>query len=282
MCKYRYVYFFILVFLFGFLGADSIETEKSTLLLNKYLAGSARYCEKLKSEAYHFYCKEKILLEKDDFIYGRLIKGKLTRRISKKNYLFDYQIIQKRGKLQERRRLIADKVAKKESDPYTLNLLFLSEKAVFGPNSILDKERQSNFNFKLLEYKKTGENDLVVIEAIPKKPGKIFFLSAEIYIDTTDFSVRKIVGPVYVSGYKSMKRIAASYKSRLSLVCEIRFNHEYKGLFFPTFIYISEKYIGGSMIYRNVGPRGWERSKTIFTYSDYKFFEVGTEVKIQD
>ena len=279
----KYLSIFLYILLFVVLSGEINYEEKSGDQLDKYLAGSAEYCEKLRSEAFHFYCKEQILLEMDEFILGQNRRGRLYRNRSSKKYLFDYQIIQKNKKLTERRRLILGNRVMNESNPSDLLLSFLSEKAVFGPNSILDKTRQDNFNFKILKSKIIGDNEFVVIEAIPKEQGKVFFISAQIYINKTNFSVRKIVvTPVYITGYDSMKRTAAYYKARLYLDCQIRFDQEYKGLFFPTFIHIIEKYKGGSIINRNVGSKGWEKSKTTFTYSDYKFFDVDTEVKIKN
>jgi len=279
----KYLYILIPVFFVGFLSAEINLTKNDEDLLNKYLAGSAEYCKKLKGEAFHFYCKEKILFERDEFILESTRRGNLKRRRSSTKSYFDYQLIQESGKLKERRRLISDKVADVEMDPSELLLSFLSEKAVFGPNSILDQARQSNFNYKILEYKKTKENDLVIIKAIPKIPGKTFFLSAEVYIDKKNFSIRKIVAtPVFIKGYENMKRTASYFKTRLFLDCEIRFDQSYKGLFFPTLITITERYKGGPVVNRNTGSKGWEKSKTTFKYYEYRFFDVDTEVKFEN
>ncbi len=279
----KYLSIFLYILLFVVLSGEVDYEKKSEDQLNKYLAGSAEYCKKLKGEAFHFYCKEKILFERDEFVLGSTRRGNLKRRRSSTKSYFDYQLIQEGGKLKERRRRISDKVADVEMDPSELLLSFLSEKAVFGPNSILDQARQSNFNYKIFKNKKTKENDIVIIKAIPKIPGRTFFLAAEVYIDKKNFSVRKIVAtPVFIKGYENMKRTASYFKTRLFLDCEILFDQSYKGLFFPTLITITEKYKGGPVVNRNTRSKEWVKSKTTFKYYEYRFFDVDTEVKVQD
>jgi hypothetical protein len=63
------------------------------------------------------------------------------------------------------------------------------------------------------------------------------------------------------------------------LNCEIQYNQDYRGLYFPTEVSIVETYKGGPIIGRSVGIKGLERSKTTFKYKDYKFFNVNTDIQ---
>ena len=50
------------------------------------------------------------------------------------------------------------------------------------------------------------------------------------------------------------------------------------GIRFPTRIHFEELYKGGPFISRRSGPKGWMRTETFTTYSDYLFFNVKTNV----
>ncbi|MFC2155767.1 hypothetical protein ACFLRB_04675 [Acidobacteriota bacterium] len=67
-------------------------------------------------------------------------------------------------------------------------------------------------------------------------------------------------------------------QTRFFLSCEIDYNELFNGLCFPTRVLVEETYKGGLLILRAKGYRGWERNKTIFTYKDYKYFDVEVEV----
>jgi len=110
----------------------------------------------------------------------------------------------------------------------------------------------------------------------------VFFSSGEVWIDSDDFSVRKIhVIPRYIQGYENLIKIANTYQARLFLDCQIEYEQEYKGLYFPTEVIIIERYKGGMSIVREFGSKGWERTRTLFTYKDYKFFDVNTDVQYE-
>jgi hypothetical protein len=74
--------------------------------------------------------------------------------------------------------------------------------------------------------------------------------------------------------------LAKELRTRLHLSLEIDFDHQQKGIRFPTKVSFLEKYKGGRIINRNQGPKGWERTRTEFFYSDYRFFDVQTDVTI--
>ncbi len=281
----KYIFIFVQVLFFVFLSADIDLIDNNEALLNKYLAGSAKYCEKLKTEAFHFICIEKIFIANEELIMESIQpeRRKIRRKKYRKNYLFDYQIISKNRKVSEQRKKRVGSSKDQEIDPSKLLLFFLMEKSVFGPNSILDKEKQSQFNFKVAGKENIKKREFIVVEASPRKPGNIFFSSAKIYIDAINYSIRRIkVVPTFMKGYKIMERTASKFKSKLLLKCDMYFDHEYNGLFFPTNIRISERYKGGAFIFRNMGTNGWEKSQTVFKYYNYKFFKVDTEVKIQE
>ncbi|MCK5220886.1 MAG: hypothetical protein KAR14_04850 [Candidatus Aminicenantes bacterium] len=268
------------IMFFSILSAIPAE-ESGQGDLDKYLKGAAGYCARLKGEAFHFFCKENVVLKKDKLLSSIGHSNKLNRQRFNIKYLFDYQIISKGKRVEEQRKLLSQSGGDKNYDPREI-LVFLNEKVVFAPTSILDRERQSDFNFKLSEGNMEESSNIVIIEAIPKIKGARFFSSSEIYLDKESYAIRKIIAiPRFIKGYEVMKKIAGIYKTKLFLNVEVNFDKEYKGLYFPTKIVITEKYRGGPQIPRYVGPLGWVRTETIFNYTDYRFFDVDTEVKVE-
>jgi hypothetical protein len=262
-----------------------------------YLRGAAAYCERLKQAAFHFYCSEKVESILDlsylDFrpeAESRIWRDIRNREMGKSDrmksgkrevrvYVFDYQIVSNKGKVKEQRKLISKKVAaEEEKDLQGKITSFLTERAVFGPVTLLSKEKQGEFNFKLLKYEKHKKRRYAVIEAAPKNKN-INFSYGKIWIDSEDYSIKKIkVDPRSISGYKKLLPLAKKLQARLFLTCEVEYNKIQNGLRFPTKVQIFETYRGGPIILKTKGYKGWERSKTIFSYDNYKFFNVDMSV----
>ncbi|MCK5058135.1 MAG: hypothetical protein KAT34_15895 [Candidatus Aminicenantes bacterium] len=266
--------------------------------LNTFLLGAAKYCEKLRKGAFHFYCKEKVeaILDLSDLAFRPESESNFWRNVNNRSmsrsermkagkrmvrvYVFDYQILSSKGKVTEQRKLISTK-ADREADQEELKgriTSFLAERAVFGPITLLSREQQDKFNFKLLKYEKKKKRRFAVIEATPRNK-KVNFSYGKVWVDTEDFSVRKIkVDPRSISGHQKLLQMARKLQSRLFLSCKIDYNELHNGLCFPTRVLVEETYKGGPLILRIKGYRGWERNKTIFTYTDYQFFDVEVEV----
>ncbi|MEN8221999.1 MAG: hypothetical protein ABFR36_01965 [Acidobacteriota bacterium] len=258
------------------------EDAKSNLneeMLENILAGSAKYCSKLKSSAFHFFCKETIisqgnrLANKTRHYYGSIKRDYINR------YFFDYQLINNSSGVREQRKRLSGK-KKQNNEIHDLVISFLSEKPVFAPVMILGNKGQTKFKFKFNGISGKGNNRYVEIQAIPIKPKNFFFKSALLYVDPENYSVRKMdVIPRYIKGYERLMRIAFNFRAKLYLECEISFDKEYKGLWFPTEIVIREKYKGGRIITQALGISGLTKSETSYTYDEYRFFNVDMDIK---
>ena len=120
-----------------------------------------------------------------------------------------------------------------------------------------------------------------MIEALPKNPGETATIYGTLWIDTEDFSLLKIeADPRSIKGYALLKDLALKLSTRLNLSLEIDFDRQQNGIRFPTKVSFLEKYKGGRTISMYQGPKGWERTRAQFTYSDYQFFSVQTDVKV--
>ena len=102
------------------------------------------------------------------------------------------------------------------------------------------------------------------------------------WIDKGDNSIMKIdVNPVSIGGFKDMYKFSKLSGSILDVKCRIEFGLKRDGIRFPTSVTINERYHGGKFLRRKLGVNSWERSKISYKYTDYQFFDVNTEVKIE-
>lgn len=286
-------------------------------VMEKYLKGAAGYCSELKEAAFRCFCKEKIEEVYSGFStrmrpnyrqnklanFGGDDSGDIsaysswvteeeaiskvfrTTRSKKKfrTYVYDYQLISRGGNVEEQRKLLSKSFSdEKVKDDKISNLVFsfLTEKAVFGPVTLLAGDRQEQFVFRLLEYEKHKGRRFAVIEVVPKKEKGTSFAYGRVWVDTENHSVRKIqLDPRSIQGYEALLQWARQLRARLALDCEIEYNTIRGGIRFPTRIVISETYKGGPFIIKYRGGKGWERVRTIITYKDYQFFDVDASVE---
>jgi VWFA-related protein len=284
-------------------SGQSISAEE----MNHILQGAADYCQRLKQSAFHFYCREKIVETRIPLSEGRIKKlnvenldideARLTtrprygivrapsRRIytQVKSYLFGYRLIKQGNKINEERDWISSSNNMKvHRDQVVKTNTFFSEKGVFAPITILDRTRQDKYNFQFIRFDERNSRRVAVIEALPKSPMETATIYGTLWIDREDFSLLKIeANPESIRNYRLLKDLALKLRTRLHLSLEIDFDWQQKGIRFPTKVSFLEKYKGGRIISMYRGPSGWERTRAQFTYSDYQFFSVQTEVSVQ-
>jgi VWFA-related protein len=280
------------------------EQKKGEIISKEEMAGilqgAAHYCQKLKQSAFHFYCREKVLETRktinDSVERGRIsyLRRRVINRTPEeiyrmgytqvKNYVFGYRLIKQGDRIIEERDWISsgDNVKVKRDQVVKTNAFF-SEKAVFAPITILDPTRQDRYNFQFIRFDERNGRPAAVIEALPKNPAETAAIYGTLWIDKEDFSILKIkANPQSIKSYKLLKDLALKLRTRLHLSLEIDFDRQQKGIRFPTKISFLEKYKGGRIISTNRAPNGWERTRTRFVYSDYRFFSVQTDVTVQE
>ncbi len=259
---------------------SAAKDDLNEKLLNKILSGCEVYCSRLKSSAFHFFCNESIISVGEDVETGKPGSRRVHKRRFSNKYSFDYQLINDSSGVREQRREVFKSKNGNPGDIHDLVISFLSEKPVFAPVMILGEKGQKEFDFIFSGIEKKGDREFAIIKAIPKNPKKFFFTTALINIDVKDYSVSRIkVIPRYIKGYESLMRRTFHFRTRLFLDCVIDFGQSYNGLWFPTEIVISERYKGGRFVTQNMGTTGWERSRTEFRYTDYRFFNVDMDIK---
>jgi hypothetical protein len=269
--------------------------------MKQILQGAADYCDRLKKSVFHFYCQEKIhetripisdaekidphideetLLKKPNVALDQ-IRTKVYTKV--KGYVFGYRLIKQGNRIREARDWISstDNI-KVERDQVIKPSIFFAEKAVFAPITLLDRSRQDNYDYRFIRVDNHKKRRAALIKAVPKKKKKTQSIYGKIWIDMEDFSVLKIeADPSSIKGYDKLKKLAKKLRTRLHLSLVSEFNEIHDGIRFPTKVHMLEKYKGGRIIASFKDHRGWERTRTEFVYSDYRFFSVQTEVTVQ-
>jgi hypothetical protein len=268
--------------------------------MKEILQGAADYCERLKQSAFHFYCREKILETRQPLTAGEKdlpeisyrsmragtirtmdeIREKVYTRIN--YYNFGYRLIKQGNKIEEERDYISSKDnVKVNRDQVIKANAFFSEKAIFAPITLLDRSRQDKYDYRFIHDDERHGRRAAVIAAVPKDPVETASIYGKIWIDREDFSVLKIeADPASIRGYKALKELSKKLRTKLYLSLETEFNQIREGIRFPTKVSMLEKYKGGRIISDFRGPQGWERTRTEFTYNDYQFFNVQTDVTV--
>ena len=270
--------------------------------MQRILQGAADYCDRLKKSAFHFYCQEKILETRIPISDAEHINPHIDEESQKKkadvaldqirtkvytnvkNYVLGYRLIKQGSRIKEERDLISsmDNI-EVQPDQVVNPTIFFSEKAIFAPITLLDRSRQEYYDYKFIRVEDYNNRRAVLIKSIPRKKEKTHSIYGTIWIDMEDFSVMKIeADPTSIRGYDKLKQLAGKLRTRLYLSLVSEFDELHDGIRFPTRVHMLEKYKGGPILEDFRDLRGWERTRTEFLYSDYRFFNVRTEVTVQE
>lgn len=274
----------------------------SKLQLNKILKGATEYCNKLDSAVFHYICKEEILETTSELgpiknkteskfdhagrMVNKRIQGKVIGNVinNKKKYIYDYQLLQNGNQVVEQRKRI--KKGKNQTEIPNTELRvdsFLSKKIAMTPLAIFDILSQTKFKFRFLKNEKIKNIDAVVIEVFPIDHTNSKSIYGKVWIDKTDHSILRIeVNPVSIGGFRNLYIRSGKIGGRLDIKCRIEFNLKRDGVRFPTSVIISERYYGGRLLKNTLGLKYLEKNKIVYKYTDYKFFDVDTEVKIKN
>ena len=280
------------------------ESEELKLILKK----CAEYCEKLGRSVLDFICYEKVteliisynprMSESGhEAMTGHekiTVMGQdsgIEQSIEKNVYIYDYQLIRKENKVQERRTLIRDNGRKKnEADAPLKTKRFKHKDIIFGPIGLLSEFWQEYYDYKIMKREKFKGDRVVVIEAIPVPYMKTNNLYGKIWVKEDDFSIVKIEwAPKSIINYDLIEKESKKIESTPLIKLYSEYAFEKNGIRFPSKYYIIESYIRQTdksyerlETYIQQMESKYLRSKTTVIYKDYKFFTVKTEVKYEE
>jgi hypothetical protein len=256
-----------------------INQEKLKSILKK----TAEYCEKLKKMALYFVCYENI--EEKIYFYTKtrafvsedyaastpIAKVNLKqRRMKRRTYIYDYQMVKKADKQEEKRVLLKEGKKEKHVENAKLKIQGYNAKfLVFGPVGFLSYYWQNHFTYEIIGHDEISGIKTIVISASPMQPREENYYFGKIWVDENDFSILKIEWDTKsLEGYE--KRVSSGVTKNLSW--EVFFEVEKNGVRFPSRQLIKD-------IYLTEAGKEHPRYVTTFVYDNYKFFTVETEVK---
>jgi len=283
-------------------GAPARAVQSSPSDLANILELCAAYCERLSGAILDFVCLEQIeemvaylaVSTKDIDSAGFEDPGDLMGiakssdpgqvssavRVKKRvrsRFVYDYQLIKdKPGHIIETRTLIKENgrsVIEKNAPlkTHAFRYTFI----VMGPATLLGRDRQGLYDFKIVKETTLGKDRAVIIQANPKPGSHGGILSGKIWVRKSDAEVLRIEWvPESIGDYKGTLDLAKQIGAKPLLTLTTEFAFEQNGIRFPSLYTIEETYVfesGSALV----------RSRTKVTQGDYKFFRVETETTIR-
>ena len=278
---------FFFVFASGSLSFSQDTTaENDQAKLKEILEKTADYCERLKKMALHFVCHENI--DEKIFTYKRVetvssdqfrsatSSSRVSLRLKKKkdnSYVYDYQMIKKGGKKEEKRTLLKENKKEKHEENAELKIQrFKAKYLVYGPIGFLSSSWQSQFIYEITGTEDIEGKKTIIISASPKEEREENYYSGKIWVAENDFSILKIEwDPKYIKGYGEEVSSAAGTLER-TLNWVVYYEVEKNGVRFPSRQLIEE-------IYKTIEGNQHPKYTVSVVYDSYKFFTVETEVQ---
>jgi hypothetical protein len=267
------------------------EAEPPNDELRTILDSCAEYCRKLSGAALFYICQEKIResvknVEEEETAFNWYVLENyvasakyiypVLRGTEKNVYVNDYQLINKDGKIEERRTLLeengkkvnAENVPQRAKRPYSLQPIFV-------PVRLLSREQWPQFSYKMADEEKVMGRKTWLIEVKRRRRRGGDITGGKIWVDKSNFRILKaeVVSALPTGGEQILEEC-----SRYYLTPHFTATHFYEveknGVLFPSRSEILLEYTG------LVRPNRDTKAKAEIKYEKYRFFTVETEHKI--
>jgi len=263
--------------------------------LQMILDKCTEYTFKLSESALHYVCHEKIrekfkkLEEQEigmmvgghmDLLPNEIMQAEDKRLIlagsERHSYIYDYQLIRKKGNIMEKR-IPIDKNAKEVSQediPQEEKPIY-SLKPILVPAQLLSNEQRPRFLFKLAKDEKIKGELVFVIEARlrPGQTGNI--RGGKLWVRKSDFRiVRAEVETDFVEGFEKILLECNQYYLKPHFKSTYYYEIEKNNLLFPSRSEICVEYSGLLASKKGI------KLEVEVTYKNYKFFTVETDHNI--
>jgi TonB family protein len=264
------------------------------------LEGCAAYCRKLSGAVLEFACEETIKEIRRAFTGMRrwaavavMPRGAPRgsspttssyfptfdpERTEKNDYLCDYMLVKNGERVEERRIILKENGKAKPDRDQTLDAKrFAVLSPLFVSLKLLDAERQSLFNYRIIDEERIRGRKAYVLEAMPKLGDSGGVSYARIWVDRTNFQIlRSELKGVPLEGYEDVLRDSVQYNLRPDFIVTHDFRTEHNGVLFPSRSEIRILYPQSENLF---GPKT-QKMKADLMYDRYKFFTVETEPRI--
>jgi hypothetical protein len=281
----------ISVFIFAFLSLQIYsQTDDSRtgdqIELERILKKSAEYCERVKSIALYYVCREEIQDKMNFFLvtdsmrispFGsrkeKIRKDSSTDRIVTNSYVYDYQLINKDGEILEERILIEKNHMKRRKKNAELESRLKLERIVYGPVGFLSQYWQEYFDYKVIGQERVNNIMGTVVEATPRPDNVDNRNFAQIWIDKENGSILQIKWqPESIIDYVGNQIDFQAFDIEVKVEWSVTYGIEKNGVRFPDQQYIQEFLVSED------GEKFLQNEITIL-YNNYKFFIVEIEIK---
>ncbi len=279
------VLFLALIIAQSLIAFTSIRVPEDTNNITTVLKKCGEYCTRLQNVTLDFVCLERIeekLFAGGNSIFGPTTNVGSTWRLkepplltNKNNLIYDYQLIRKKGIINEIRTLLKENgEVKHEKNAPLKTLSYWHKHIVLGPIGLLSLKAQSKYEYRLVKEGKFKGEKAFIIEAVPKTDTHTEYLYGKAWISKKDFCVLKIEWKQEsLRNYELVeKSVDTSWmKPDIHLVSEYAF--EKNGIRFPSTHIVKENYIN-----KRTGRR-YRSVEIKVVYKDYIFFVVETDIK---
>ncbi|MGA2532507.1 MAG: TonB family protein [Candidatus Aminicenantales bacterium] len=275
-------------------GPGTGESPSSPAILAKVLEGSAEYCRKLAGAALDFICEE--MIREVHYSFATEMKwagiavaprgggvGYIAawipqwdpQQTKKYDYTCDYLFVKRGGSIEERRIILKDSGRKMPDRSKLLEeKRFTALNPLMAAIQILDRDRQPQFNFRLIDADRAQGRKAYVIEAIPKSGNTWGVEYAKIWIDQQGYQILKSeIQGVPLEGYDDVLKDTTQFNIKPILTTTHTYQAEKNGVFFPARTTIRVDYPQPLTWYARTTPK----LKIEMEYDKYKFFTVETE-----
>ncbi|MCK4759097.1 MAG: hypothetical protein KAT69_03565 [Candidatus Aminicenantes bacterium] len=268
-----------------------LNLNSDQIKLKNILEKAAEYCEKVKKVALSFTCTE--IIESKKYVYRKgatliinafgdipevhdfNVRDLKLQKIVKDKFIYEYRLVKKDSTLEENRTLLQKNRRKKYKENAELKIQYKGQFALYGPVGFLSNYWQEYFDYEIVGEELLDEKKTIVVEASPNPANKENRNFAKIWIDEKDFSILQIEWqPQSIADYQ--RKIQESRRGNLEekVIWNIKYGVEKNGIKFPS----------KQLIQRILVDYNWKKKimeEVSFTYSDYKFFDINSDIKIE-
>lgn len=260
--------------------------------LRTVLDPCAEYCRRLSSSALFYVCQEKIretvrkIVEEETAFNWHVIEENyvasarywypVLRGAEKNVYVNDYQLINKNGKIEERRALLEEngrKVGEKSASQGAKRSY--SIQPIFIPVRLLSREQWPLFSYKIADEERIEGRKAYVIEAKPKRGrGRDIKGERSGWIKRLSGFSKSKWKLLFLAGYEQDLEECPRYYLTPHFTATHFYGVEKNGILFPSLSEIRVEYTG------LVRPQKDTKAKIEIHYENYRFFTVETENRI--
>lgn len=260
--------------LFLISSADEEINDRSQLA--KILDRVASYCDMFTKASLHYICLEEI----NEIVYSPYLKAPRffddgPVKTQKRQYLYDYQLIQKGREAKEQRILLEENGVKMRINDAPLKVQRFQYKYIILGPLLLGEYWQQFHDYRIIGQEKVRKEPCLVIEAVPKPGLKLAHLYGKIWVSSRDYRVWKLEWyQESIDNYELIEETAERLKAKPQVKLTLELAFEKKGIRFPSQYVESEEYVGQKGLL-------FIKSQTRVNYKSYKFFIVETEVELK-